>query len=345
MHWKHALNGYSFARMTRNFGAYCPDCLRLELEPYERMTWELALVGACAQHRCLLVSRCGQCGRKASRLDLSARPWECPICGHDRRLERAPPAASAEIATAREFGAMVAESTAAKSTDYLDAPDCVDSLLDWAGSHGAFSVKRQAKFFSISVGTLSLWRNKRGRPTASRLMELALRLGQSLPAFFRGEFRDLNQAPAVPDKSAVWKQRRLTQAERLTMMVRTETIASLNPMRPMPDVAAELEVTPRTLRHIAPEQCSQMKTNYAGNRRRIKEAKLEWFCRKVDGYVAACLTKRQYPTLQGLSQTFGKPGIFREEGRRRYAKQAIRSGQELLPNMPEQLLLNILPPF
>jgi len=342
MHWQHALNGYSFARMTRDFDAYCPDCLRSDLEPHSLMTWELELFGACPQHGCLLVSRCSRCGRKASRLDLSGRPWECPLCGHDRRLDRAPPAAYVEIASAKELGVLVAEATAAKSADFLAAPDCFDGLLDWAGTHGALSVKRLAKFFALSVGTVSLWRNKRGRPTATRLMELALRRGLPLPALFRGKCGEITYSPTVSEVSAVWKRRSLTHVERLDLKVRTEALAFLNPMRPLPDVAAELEISPRTLRHIAPELSSQMKANYAANRRRIKAAKLEWFCRKVDSYVAACLGKQQCPTWRGLSLAFGKPGILREEARRRYAKQAIRSGQELLPNVPVQLHLDIL---
>lgn len=237
---------------------------------------------------------------------------------------------------------MVAETTAAKPAEFLAVPDCVNRLLDWGGTHGALSIKRQAKFFAISVGTASLWRNKKGRPTATRLMELALRRGLPLPALFRGEFGEITQLRATLETPVVWKERRLTHAERLALRIRTEALATQNPMRPMPDVAGELEISTRTLRHIAPELCSQIKANYAANRRRIKEAKLAWFCRKVDDYVAACLAKQQCPTWQGLSIIFGKPGILREEVRRRYAKQAIRRGQEFLPNVPEQLQLNIL---
>ncbi len=279
---------------------------------------------------------------QASRLALSGRLWECPKCGHDRRQDRAPPASSAEIASAKKLGALVAEASAAKSADYLTAPDCIDRLLDWAGTRGALSVKRLAKFFAISVGSASLWRNKKGRPTAPRLMELALRRGLSLPAVFRGKCSETTHSRATSGISAVWKKRSLTNAERLALKTRSEVLATLNPMRPIPDVASELEISTRTLRHIAPELCSQMKANYAANRRRIKEAKLEWFCRKVDGYVASCLAKQQCPTWQGLSMVFEKPGILREEVRRRYAKKAIRSGQDLLPNVPEQLQLDIL---
>lgn len=342
MNWRHALNGYSFARMTRGFGAHCPGCLRSDSEPHTRMAWDLMLFGACTRHRCILVSRCGRCARRASRYGLSGRLWECPLCGHDLRLDQALPAASAEIASAEALGAIVAEATAPTSADYLTAPDCVDRLLDWAGTHGALSVKRLAKFFGMSVGTMSLWRNKRSRPAAARLMELALRRGFPLPALFRGECSRITLSHATPEVPAVWKRRRLTHPERLALRIRTEALANMNPMRPMPDVAAELGISPRTLRQVAPDLYSQIKANYAANRRRIKEAKLEWFCRKVDDYIAACLAKRQHPTWPGLSLAFEKPGILRDEVRRFYAKQAIRRGQELLPSVPEQLQLDIL---
>ncbi|ACB73832.1 TniQ family protein [Opitutus terrae] len=341
MHWRHTLSGYSFARMTRGFAAYCPKCLGSDLEPHEHIAWELALFGACVRHQCVLVSRCGRCGRRASRLSLKGKPWECPLCGHDRRLDHARSAGHAEIAAAEELGALVAEATAAKPAGYLAARDCVERLMGWADTHGARSVKQVAKYFAISVGTASLWRSKRIRPSASRLVELGLRNGLPLPALYRGDFSAVRPAPTTRGLALIWKRRRLTGAERSIITIRTEALATLNPMRPVPEVAAELNISPRTLRQIAPELCSQMKANYAANRRRIKERKMEWFCRKVESYVAACFLNRQPPTWQGFSLVFQKPGILRNEVRRRYAKRAIRRAQELLPGVPEQMLLDI----
>ena len=63
---------------------WCPQCWVDDgAEPYERKVWWLALVDVCHLHRCLLESRCPQCGRFQPTLPHAVRLHVCSYCGHD----------------------------------------------------------------------------------------------------------------------------------------------------------------------------------------------------------------------------------------------------------------------
>lgn len=103
-----------------------------------------------------------------------------------------------------------------------------------------------------------------------------------------------------------------------------------------------LDVSLATLQKFAPGLCIGIIASSAANQRRIKEAKLAWFCRKVDRYVAACLAAGRGPTWRGLAREFEKPGVLRERLKRSYAKTAIRHGRGLVIRMPRQLELGFI---
>ena len=54
-------------------GPVCPHCLQQDTAPYERLLWSFRPVPICAEHGCLIISRCHECNRllRSDRLDAS----------------------------------------------------------------------------------------------------------------------------------------------------------------------------------------------------------------------------------------------------------------------------------
>ena len=52
---------------------YCPDCFKLDNEPYIRKQWRFLNVRHCSQHMCLLLDSCLECGLRMNLSDKRSR--------------------------------------------------------------------------------------------------------------------------------------------------------------------------------------------------------------------------------------------------------------------------------
>ena len=80
----HSPNIYTVRNSYGN--CYCPECLSSDKKPYLRLTWRLAFVTFCPEHRALLHDRCSKCDAQVSLYRLSppnGRINLCHSCGYD----------------------------------------------------------------------------------------------------------------------------------------------------------------------------------------------------------------------------------------------------------------------
>lgn len=339
LHWGATMPDYSFARLTRGWDAWCPDCLRTDLDPYPRMIWEVDQVSCCHEHSRRLLAACSKCGKRARCFRFDGRFTKCPVCGLDRRESPAPSATAGEIAVAKQWDKLVAEVTRPNS-ETLSGHQVVSGMLGWAGAHGATSIKQQARLLGLSKSTISIWRRRRFQPSLVRLVEVSTIKGLPILRLFSGALTDCPVPGEDAARSKVWRARRISAATRRAIVWKLEALAARVPPISLTRMATMLGVSLATLQQFAPGLCLGISANHAANSRRIKEAKLEWFCRKVDDYVAHCIAERRAPNWRGLSTVFAKPGQLRERTRRSYAKEAIRRAVRDLPLQPEQLELS-----
>lgn len=339
MHWRTSLRGYSFARLIRTHDAYCPSCLRSDSEPYSRICWELGIVRACDKHGCVLVQKCPRCRRNIVRQNLSAEPWLCPLCGHDRRTDSAGPADPQEMAVATEVGKVVALITADRDTALLTGSVFASRIISAAEHPFTRSVKRVAEQFGASASTISLWRREKANPSLVRLCECAIRKRIPLSDMLRGELS--RKRTVAAGAASVWKMHTLGASHREHIRRRMAEAAD-NPFRPAAKLAIDLNVCSRTLRSLDPDMYEHIRVNYAANRRRIQQARLQWFCGRVAAYVGECLSKHDVPTWRGLGRFFNKPGILRDPVKRCIAKNALSRGKEAIPYIPTQLELHLV---
>ncbi len=69
----HACDSKTTLRYFTSSWPLCPQCLKRDAIPYERLLWSFRPISLCTEHGCLLLSRCPACDRplRSDRLDVS----------------------------------------------------------------------------------------------------------------------------------------------------------------------------------------------------------------------------------------------------------------------------------
>lgn len=66
---------------TRNTYAWCPECLKEDSEPHDRLLWSLADVTHCPKHGSPLTQNCAHCARAPRLFSINSSILRCDRCG------------------------------------------------------------------------------------------------------------------------------------------------------------------------------------------------------------------------------------------------------------------------
>lgn len=150
---------------------FCPECLAADTWPYYRRCWRLAWHTSCLKHGCMLMDRCGVCGRtpEPHRLTLANTHLAlCATCGADFRTQISPlydlQAARFQLYAdhAVEHGEVRYGDTVVLTAEWFRLARFLVALLRAAGraGHQCFS----QMFERVGMGQASTWSPLTGLP-------------------------------------------------------------------------------------------------------------------------------------------------------------------------------------
>jgi len=328
--WGTSLEGFS-ADLTRGCYMWCSHCLRTDSIPYVRMLWETDHVVACPLHRKRLSTTCPCCQRTEPRFG-NRDVVHCFHCGSDRRTwHLAGHATDDEVTISERIGRLIAQVTSGDANARCSSSDFVAAFMSPARVNGTHSWLEEMRIRGFSRETFRTWVYGKAAPSLSSVIHLSLSLGiPLLEGWHREPQVTTLQEPPINVQWARSTGRRITVEYKADLVARLSTLAERNPPRAPHKVAAQLGVSFRTLKKLAPEVCSLMVTRHQANKQRIRTAKWDWFIAKVDRYVNECVLEGQRPTWRGISRLFRRPACLRYPLHGAYTKQALRRAAEEL---------------
>lgn len=181
--WRQVMAGTTLAPRSDH---WCPQCLAEDhasgLEPYLRLSWDVAPFAVCTKHKVALVSTCPHCGRSNVRNRAAVVvPGYCTFCGGFLGDADASPATPEALWSARQIGLMLARQPTLPQGGTADVLKRIIERM--AGGQSATFARR------LGLSKSGLWHcvAKGGLPTLQTWLAVSLHSGLGLDRLFSGD--------------------------------------------------------------------------------------------------------------------------------------------------------------
>ena len=287
--WAPVLPSKNAFRATR---AYCPCCHEEWARPavpgdgtpsagrprgvYEPLLWQFSTLEACIRHGVRLRTACPnpECRVARGVLGAWARPGYCSRCGSflGRTLGDVIAAEGVLDADTLDWQRYVTQALSDLITDPPAAGEAISSLATpravqlavERATDGTYTPFAEA--IRMSLGTVSLWKDGRRRPTIDGALRICAVAGFRLPDFLAGRLTALEattppaKVPYVPPSGETHQVH-----DRGAMQARLRLALRESPPPALTSVERDLHIDRRQLARLYPDDC-----------RRIRDRHLEW---------------------------------------------------------------------